>query len=137
MLLWTKQFETGVREIDEQHRQLFRHVNELEGLLMQTNFTRAEIERLIGFVSFLEDYVVTHFSFEEKCMDRFRCPMHEKNRQAHAHFLGVFRKFHERIDKEGLRLELVRELNQAINAWIEGHILAVDTSLRRCSHAGG
>jgi hemerythrin len=30
MLIWTEQFATGFPKIDEQHRQLIRHVNQLE-----------------------------------------------------------------------------------------------------------
>jgi hemerythrin len=135
MLLWTKQFETGVPEIDEQHRQLIRHVNNLEALLVQTNLSRAEVESLLEFVGFLEDYVVSHFAYEEECMQRFRCPMHEKNKLAHQQFLGLFRGFRDRIGKEGMRMDLIKELNQTIHAWIEGHILTVDTGLRGCHQA--
>lgn len=132
MLIWNKQFETGVPEIDAQHRQLIQHVNRLEAMLVQTNFSKAEVEFLVGFVTFLEDYVESHFRYEEDCMVRFRCPAHQKNQQAHEHFRGLFRRFRERIGKEGLRMELILELNQTIQGWIEGHILAVDTGLRGC-----
>lgn len=135
MLIWTKQFETGVPEIDAQHRQLIQHVNRLEALLVQTNFSRAEADFLVGFVAFLEEYVESHFGYEEQCMERWRCPAHQKNRLAHEQFRGLFRKFRERIGKEGMRMELITELNQTINTWIEGHILNVDTGLRACHPA--
>jgi hemerythrin len=137
MLIWSKQFETGVSEIDTQHRQLIQHVNRLEALLVQTNFSRKEIEFLLEFVTFLENYVETHFSYEEDCMLRYRCPAHEKNKQAHEYFRGLFLKFRERIGKEGMRMELIAELNQTIQSWIEGHILSVDTGLRACRPAQG
>jgi hemerythrin len=132
MLLWNKQFETGMAEIDAQHHQLIQYVNHLEALLVQTNFTREEVEFLINFVTFLEEYVESHFAFEEGCMERFRCPAHEKNRQAHAQFRELFSRFRQRIGKDGMRMELIQELNQTIYTWIEGHILHVDTSLRQC-----
>lgn len=136
MLFWNRQFETGIPEIDEQHRQLIGHLNKLEGLLLQTNFTRAEIESLLEFVGFLEGYVGAHFNHEEDCMKRLHCPMFEKNRQAHGQFLEMFQRFRGRLDREGLRLELVRDLNRTLHAWVEQHILRVDTALRDCSPGG-
>lgn len=83
MLIWTEKFATGNPEIDEQHRQLIRHVNRLEALLIQTNPSAGEIAFISEFLDFLENYIQYHFAFEENCMACNRCPAHEKNREAH------------------------------------------------------
>ncbi len=132
MLLWTEQFATGSPTIDEQHRQLIRHINQLEGLLVQTNPTSKDVAFLIQFLDFLENYVDSHFSYEEKCMESYRCPAHAKNQQAHENFKQLFRRFKSHTQKEGFRLEMLVELNQTINAWVQDHILRVDVQLRPC-----
>ena len=62
-----------------------------------------------------------------------KCPAHEKNKQAHAAFLGVFGKFKERYDKEGPKPDLLRSLQTAAASWIKEHILSVDIQLKACS----
>jgi len=132
MLLWDERFATGSPVIDEQHRQLIRHLNHFESLLVQTNPTHEEIAFIIEFLDFLSDYVDSHFSYEEKCMESYRCPAHKKNQQAHQNFRQMFQRFKTNIHKEGFRLEMLTELNQTINVWIQDHILRVDTQLKPC-----
>ncbi len=132
MLLWTEQFATGAPDIDEQHRQMIRHLNKFEGLLVQTNPTTLDVAAIIGFLDFLENYVDSHFSYEEKCMESHRCPAHQKNQEAHQNFRQMFQRFKKSIHKEGFRLEMLTELNQTINVWIQDHILRVDTQLKPC-----
>ena len=138
MLLWSEQFSTGSETIDEQHRQLIRHLNQFEGLLVQTNPTSKDITSIIQFLDFLEDYVDSHFSYEEQCMESYRCPAHKKNQQAHQNFKQMFQRLKAHSKKEGFRLEMLVELNQNINAWVQDHILRVDTELKPCvPHNGG
>ena len=137
MLLWTEQFATGSPTIDEQHRQLIRHLNKFESLLVETNPTPEHLATLIRFLDFLERYVDEHFSYEEKCMESYRCPAHQKNLAAHQNFKQLFQRFKRRSQKEGFRLEMLVELNQTINAWIQDHILRVDTELKPCIARSG
>lgn len=132
MLFWTEQFSTGSPTLDEQHRQLISHLNHFEGLLVQTNPTHEEITFIIHFLEFLENYVDAHFSYEEKCMESYRCPAHAKNLQAHQHFKDMFRHFKAHTQKEGFRLEMLHELYQTLTTWIQDHILYVDTQLKPC-----
>jgi len=136
MLLWEEKFATGSPTIDEQHRQLIRHLNQFEGLLVQTNPTASDIIFIIHFLEFLENYVDAHFSFEEKCMESYRCPAHQKNLRAHQDFKHLFQRFKANAQKEGFRLEMLVELNQTINVWIQSHILSVDTELKPCLAKG-
>jgi hemerythrin len=137
MLLWTEQFATGSPTIDEQHRQLIRHLNHFEALLVETNPTPENLATLIRFLDFLESYVDSHFSYEEQCMESYRCPAHKKNLQAHENFKQTFHQFKLRSQKEGFRLEMLTELNQTINTWVQDHILRVDTQLLPCIAKNG
>lgn len=137
MLLWTEQFATGSPTIDEQHRQLILYINQFEGLLTQTNPTPQQIAFIIQFLQFLEDYGGTHFAYEEKCMESYRCPSHQKNLQAHAHFKDVFLRYKEHSQKEGFRQDLLMELNQIMQSWVQDHILRVDTQLKPCLQQPG
>ena len=132
MLLWTEQFATGSPEIDEQHRSLIRHLNQFESLLVETNPTPAQLATIMKFLDFLEHYIACHFSFEENCMASHRCPVHQKNCQAHENFKQIFQRFKQRSQKEGFRTPMLMEMNDTINVWIQDHILRVDTELKPC-----
>ncbi len=130
MLIWTERFATGFPEIDEQHRQLIRHVNQLEAMLVKTNPTVEDVQFIAKFLDFLQDYINSHFGFEEKCMACHRCSVHEKNLEAHENFRQMFQRFKAKSRKEGFRMELLIDLNQTINAWIQDHILRIDIQLK-------
>ena len=135
MLIWTEKFATGQPLIDEQHRLLIMYVNRLESLLVEPGPGVEGAQFLSEFVNFLERYIETHFSFEEQCMESYRCPAHQKNRAAHDQFRQTFRQFRERFGVEGTRMDLIIELNENINTWIESHILQIDTTLKPCLRA--
>ena len=130
MLLWTKQFETGVEKIDQQHRTLIANINHLEEQLHITNPTKEDCEFIIRLVDFLETYADKHFAQEEECMSRFRCPAHEQNKRGHEYFRSLFREYQKRFAHEGFSVELLQKLHAAARAWIQDHILKIDTQLR-------
>jgi len=132
MLIWHEKYETGHATIDTQHKMLVTYINRLEGLLKTTNPTRQECEFIVAMVEFLEAYVDSHFQFEEQCMDRYRCPAHGKNKQAHQDFIVFFKHFKERYAAEGFRQDILSELHKNVHDWILGHILQIDTQLRDC-----
>jgi hemerythrin len=132
MVQWNERFLTGSSKLDLQHRTLINNINHLEDMLMTTNPTREECEFLIHLVEFLESYADTHFNVEEECMERYRCPAHKRNKEAHEQFRTFFKEFKERYRVEGFRREILLDLYQTLSQWIEGHILAVDTQLRPC-----
>ena len=102
---------------------------------MITNPSRAECEFLIHLVEFLENYADTHFNEEEGCMERYRCPAHQKNKEAHEQFRTFFKEFKARYQAKGFRREILLELHKTLSQWIEEHILRVDTQLRACIKA--
>ncbi|MGD0813301.1 MAG: hemerythrin family protein [Verrucomicrobiota bacterium] len=130
MLTWSEQFATGSPLVDTQHRMLITKINDLEKLLAGPPPAKATYDDLLAF---LGSYVATHFKFEEGCMERAKCPVHEKNKQAHGAFLGVFSKFKERYTKEGPQPELLKSLQSAAAAWIKEHILSIDIQLKACA----
>jgi hemerythrin len=132
MIIWNEQLKTGSDTIDQQHQMLIHNINHLECLLTETSPTRETCDFLIQLVNFLESYTEMHFRFEEGCMEKHRCPVHAKNKQAHEEFMAFFREFKEHTRRKGLRPEVVRTLHQTISQWIEEHIMQVDIQLKPC-----
>jgi len=130
MLDWNEQFETGHSVIDSQHRMLISYINRLEELSRSRYPIKDEVELFFRFMDFLENYVITHFTEEENCMLRFRCPAHKENMIAHTEFLDFFRGFKLRLEVEGYSSEAVQQLYAACVAWIVRHILRIDVQLK-------
>jgi len=132
MIIWNDQFATGSPDIDQQHRMLIFNINHLGWMLTNTNLSRESCEFLIHLTNFLEAYAQKHFRFEEACMERYRCPVHERNKQAHAQFLALLSHFKTRCRAEGFRPQIIQGLHQALASWIQEHILQVDSHLKPC-----
>ena len=111
---------------------LISYVNRLEEMSKNSNPSRNEVELFLRFIEFLEDYVMHHFSEEDECMVRFRCPAHKANKIAHTEFLDFLRGFKLRFGDEGYRPEVVNDLFKACIAWIQRHILRIDVQLKPC-----
>ena len=135
MLQWSTEFETGHPLIDTQHQMLVSYINRLEGLSRNTNPSRRDVEFILQFMEFMEHYIAGHFQQEEQCMEQYRCPAFQQNKDAHGKFLDFFRQFKQRFDTEGCRPEVLGALLEASNTWIQQHILRIDLQLKPCLRA--
>jgi hemerythrin len=136
MLQWTEQFTTGMGHLDYQHQALIDNINRLETLLVSQGSRPEDYLFMMNVVDFLEFYAQSHFKVEEQCMESFRCPVHGKNKQAHAQFLAFFDDFKEQCKLNGFRREFIENLHETVSGWITDHILRVDTQLRPCIKGG-
>ena len=121
---------TGVKEIDEQHQELFRQVNHLLGA-MRAGKGREELDSLLKFPG---DYAIKHFNCEEKHMESRRCSACQTNKIAHENFLKEFGKFMEEYKKTGPTSNLVLRLQSVLCKWLDDHISKVDAKLKDTAH---
>ena len=135
MIIWTEKFATGSVNLDQQHRVLIDTINELGGHLTNPNFNPQEFELLINQVDYIADYADVHFKGEEECMERFRCPAHAQNQQAHAKFRKAIQEYKTGFEKHGFNMELLQTLHEYMEKWIQDHILKIDTQLQPCIEA--
>jgi hemerythrin len=134
MLEWKENYETGVLQIDTQHKVLFNNINRLEELLAAPDVDPAEADYLLGF---LEQYAAEHFETEETCMVRYRCPAYEKNKEGHAQFRTALAHFKDEYAALGPTRESVQRLLETLTFWINSHILQIDMQLRTSARKEG
>jgi hemerythrin len=132
MLEWKSDYETGVPEIDTQHKVLFANINRLEEALTNREINRVEADYLLDF---LDKYAEQHFKGEETCMARFRCPAHAKNKEEHARFLDFLRFARGEYAVTTAPRNVLEGLHESMVSWIKKHILTVDIQLRDCTGA--
>jgi hemerythrin-like metal-binding protein len=118
-LEWTVEYSTGIPKIDSQHAYLFELANRL---------TRAVAggrsqEVLSEIIRELNDYVASHFSYEESVME-----------QAHYAGLAVHRQMHEKMREELAQYAAqlaagtlnAATLSKFLERWLTGHIMHED-----------
>jgi hemerythrin len=123
---WSNAFATGIQRIDDQHRMLFK---------MTEDFRAALDEGKGGpvygiLLESLDQYARGHFAFEEDCMERYRCPVAEKNKNAHGRFVAIVAEFQQDYAKTGFDREDARRLVDILDEWLANHICRIDVNLK-------
>ncbi len=128
-LQWTPALSVGVNEIDDQHKELFQRLNNLRIAISQGK-GRAEIGKT---VKFLEDYVIEHFTTEEKHMGRYGYPAYGAHKAEHDAFIKDFSTFKKKLEnietRGGITSFLIIEMQRRLYDWLINHIGKVDKVL--------
>lgn len=114
LLAWTPELDTGIDEIDRQHRRLVDYINQLYALLDTDD--RPRLGRVIDEML---DYTLSHFAFEETMLE-----------SAGYVFLGPHRKVHEIFTRRVAELHarfiagenVTAELHGLLSRWLLNHI---------------
>jgi hemerythrin len=123
---------TGVPEIDAQHKELIKRLNELFERMQRGD----GVQTISSVLDFVGNYATRHFAHEEECMNRMHCPAAIANKQAHAAFLTTFTTLRRRFDLEGPSALLAIETQKQLTTWLTGHICKVDTQMKTCVKNG-
>lgn len=133
MLVWKPEFETGVAQIDADHRELIKGLNHLETALQSGEGSKT-ISKVLAF---LEAYANQHFSREEACMYRLQCPSAIANKSAHQQFRETFARARERLASPTGGALVAAQVHREMCEWITNHICKIDSGLKSCAAKAG
>jgi hemerythrin len=127
---WTPGLSVGVEEIDNQHKELYRNVD----LFFEQIRKGSGNGTLANLFTYLESYVTTHFSLEEKYMTKFHvngCNYEgaKEHKAQHQAFLRDFTAFREEFLENGPTPRLVAEFQMWFLNWMAGHFGKTDRGL--------
>ncbi len=122
---WTPDLATGVAEIDDQHKELFKRIDKL----VEAWKTGLAVEETDKVIKFLAEYVVFHFGNEERYMDKFGYSSTSAHKAQHAQFIKAFEKLKDRFASQGVSPELIQDATQLLVDWLKNHIRYVDKAL--------
>lgn len=127
VLTWSSQLETGLADVDSQHRRLIDIINELGRMHAEG----ATIDELIIVFAELRNYTVYHFQHEADLMQSM--PVNEANKAAH---LKAHQGFIDRVEKAGELIAthpdaVVDNLLAFLVKWLVHHITGVDARMAR------
>jgi diguanylate cyclase (GGDEF)-like protein/hemerythrin-like metal-binding protein/PAS domain S-box-containing protein len=111
---------TGVKIIDDQHRQIVQMVNDLNRSLEDGRDDEDLINRFSDLLAFTE----IHFATEEMLMARYDYPQLEEHKKQHVNLVQELQELAAQF-KQGAELRLL----QSIKDWLLGHIQHTDKPL--------
>jgi hemerythrin len=121
---WDKRLETGIIQIDDQHREIFKRIDQL-GLAILNG---EEKVRLVHILEFLDRYVVEHFGAEEDVLNKIRYPELPGHTAEHQKFRRMCKDLISECSIKGTDQYLALETDKILRTWWEDHILKSDMS---------
>jgi len=119
---WGAYLATGIEEVDSQHRELFRRLN----AFLDACDAGKETGEILGMLQFLDDYVIVHFSDEERLQEKYDYPDRARHKQYHREFVRHLADLKRRFILDGPTPLLVKELNRHLVGWLLHHIAEKD-----------
>jgi len=128
---WEDKFSVGVQSIDNQHKELFRLINELLQAMKQGKASNITTQIIMD----LEKYAVVHFQKEEFFFERFNYQGGAEHIREHQLFIQKVATLKAEI-KTG-KITITFELFNFLKDWIEHHIQEVDKAYSKCFNENG
>ena len=111
ILNWTSDLDTGIAEIDNQHRRIVDYINRLNEL--RHTHDRA------GLSDVMVDYTMSHFAFEESLMENAGYLFSGPHKKVHDLFVRKVAEMQSRF--EGGE-DVTEELHGMLSRWLFNHI---------------
>ncbi|MCL2067095.1 MAG: bacteriohemerythrin [Treponema sp.] len=122
IISWSDRYATGIREIDNQHKQLVFLINDLyRACLKGDKVMEAEFREAM---SCMVEYVQLHFNDELKLMKFIKYPGYSEHKKQHDSLIITVLKMANRYqqDKKFVPINFVWYLKD----WVVGHIAGSD-----------
>lgn len=118
---WSKELETGIASIDEQHKKLFSIANDFY-IAMKEGKGREKIKEV---VKELLDYSRYHFATEEKYFKKYNYPEFESHKKEHDFFVKKVEEIYNEL-KEGKTISVTIATYNFLVNWVKNHIMGTD-----------
>ncbi len=120
ILKWRKSYETGISQMDEQHKKLIQLVNQLYKMLREKD----GIDELDAILQEMSDYAEQHLRDEEHLLETHAYPDIGKQKNSHN-------EYHETMDQLLLEMETDKHLAAQkiygfLRKWWIDHIVGED-----------
>ncbi len=113
-LKWTKDLDTGIDVIDQQHRKIVDYINTLYDASLTKD--RAQIKQVLND---LVEYTISHFAFEEEMQAEAGYTFVKAHQKVHQLFVRRVGEFIERFDNGE---DITEPLLALLRNWLINHI---------------
>jgi len=126
LIEWRKDFETGVADVDHEHRELIDLINALHGQLASD----ARAETISEFLGEVFARISAHFALEETIMRKHSYDQYEDHKTDHEKLLDDIRDIMDDFEA-GKYLAYDEALAAAVHDWFVDHFKTRDARLHK------
>ncbi len=117
---WNDSYSVNIKKLDEQHKKLFAMIDELHSAM-----SSGKGKEVIGKVlDEMLEYTQTHFTTEEKLLEKHHYPHLDIQQKEHAAFIQKVSEMQQKMKNGSLTLSI--EVSQFLKDWLTKHILGSD-----------
>ena len=121
---FTKDYLTGIDEIDKEHARLFEIANECYDLVMDDE-AMDRFDKIVALLDELRTYAATHFANEEAYMERIQYERRFSERYQHLRFIQKLSEI-DLDDIDENQQEYLLGILDFLARWLYGHIKVMD-----------
>ncbi|BCN31977.1 bacteriohemerythrin [Anaeromicropila herbilytica] len=119
-----EEYLTGITEVDDQHRELFRIAKEAYELLNQ-DFIADKYDHIVAIIEELRNYTKKHFADEEAYMESIGYKRMFTQKMEHNQFIEKLEEINlDDIDNN--QVESLLKILEFLDYWLGHHILEND-----------
>jgi hemerythrin len=118
--VWKEDYSVGIKKIDEQHKKLVTHLNDLYEA-MKVGKGKVALD---GVLNGLVQYTKDHFATEESLMKLYDYPEYEDHKQKHDKMAEHVVKLKQKVDSGEISNPL--QITDFLKEWLGKHILSTD-----------
>ena len=126
LIEWQTEFETGVREVDHEHRELVDLINVLHSKIG----SNAGKEVIGGFLGEVFAKISAHFALEETVMRKHRYDEYAAHKADHEKLLDDIRDIMD-AHESGAFVDYEEALGRAVRDWFVDHFKSKDARLHK------
>ncbi len=123
-LHWSKDLDTGIAVIDNQHKRIVEYINHLE-----TSIGKGDAATVNNVLNELVDYTLSHFSFEEELQERAGYPFIKAHKRVHEIFVKRVAEFQTRAANGE---NVANDILSMLQTWLLNHIKGDDADYAEC-----
>ena len=130
-LVWKNEYSVHVKEIDNQHKQLFEIINNL----IQVLNTAPKDEVIAEIIGKIVKYKELHFATEEKYFKQFNFEGSNEHEIAHKEFTAKVAAV--QAEYQGDTISFAFALVDFLEDWLIGHLMHMDQKYVECFTKNG
>jgi hemerythrin len=122
LIEWRKEFETGIPDVDHEHRELVDLINGLHEHIA----SGADPVRVTEFLGEVFARIAAHFALEESIMRKHTYDEYEAHKAEHERLLDEIRDI-----MDGATTEYANSLSTVVRDWFVNHFKSKDARLHK------
>lgn len=122
---WAKKLESGIEEIDQQHKMFFKKIDRL----LDECIAKTNKELILEDFKFLGLYIIEHFGAEEELMKKFKYPSYVEHKKKHMEIRKELENLKNQTNREGINPNLILKFSYFLVDWLMDQILVHDKKM--------